>query len=67
MEDELGEIEQLKARADELARQHEEKDVDKMPIVRGPYEPTEGKVARHNLTHTNFKPWCPPCIKCLAG
>lgn len=51
---------------DELARQHEEADVVKVPMVRNPHEPTQGEVGRHNLTHANFKPWGPHCQAGLA-
>ena len=29
-------------------------------------EPTQEEVDKHNLTHANFKPWCPHCQAGLA-
>ena len=55
---ELDEIDELRARVDELARQHEVKDTMNIPMIRNPNEPTQEEVDKHELTHANFKPWC---------
>ena len=65
-DEELKEIDQLRARVDEMARMHGSYDSGKTPMVKNPHEPTEEEVLRHNLTHANFKPWCPHCQAGLA-
>ena len=63
---ELDEIEELRARVDKMSREHAEKDLEKVPMVRSPNEPTKEEVERHELTHANFKPWCAHCQAGLA-
>ena len=65
-DEELEEIDQPRARADEMARMHGPYDNSKTPVVKNPHEPTEEEVLRHNLTHANLKPWCPHCQVGLA-
>ena len=62
----LEEIERLQSRVDKLARKQNEQDILKVPMIRGPNEPTEEEVERHNLTHSNFKSWCAHCQAGLA-
>ena len=65
-DEELKEIDQPRARADELARMHGSYGHNTTPMVKNPREPTEGEVSRHNSSHANFKPWCPHCQAGLA-
>jgi hypothetical protein len=62
----IDEIDELRARVDELARQHAEKDTMNIPMIRNPNEPTQEEVDKHELTHANFKPWCSHCQAGLA-
>ena len=55
---EIKEIDELRARVDELSRQHADRDSGKVPMVNSPNNPTAEEVERHELTHANFKPWC---------
>ena len=66
MQDELEEIEVLRQRVDDLAKQRAEEDTVKVPMLRGPHQPTQEEVERHELTHANFKPWCSHCQAGLA-
>ena len=31
--------------------------------VRTPYKPSPKEIAEHNLTHLNFRDWCPTCVQ----
>ena len=66
MRGDINEIDELRARVDELARQHEVRDAMNVPMVRNPNEPTQEEIDTHDLTHANFKPWCPHCQAGLA-
>jgi len=63
---EIKEIDELRARVDELSRQHADRDSGKVPMVNSPSNPTAEEVERHELTHANFKPWCAHCQAGLA-
>ena len=63
---EIGEIDGLRVRLDGLARQHEVQDAMNAPTLRNPNEPTRGGVGKHELTHANFKAWCPHSQAWLA-
>ena len=63
---EIDEIDELGARVDQLFREHAETDIEKMPMVRNPNDPTKDEVERHELTHANFKPWRAHCQAGLA-
>ena len=62
----MDQIDELRARVDELARQHEVRDTRNVPMVRNPTEPTQEEIDKHELTHANFKPWCSHCQTGLA-
>ena len=66
VQDEINEIDELRARVDELAKQQEVTDTVDVPMIRNPDGPTQEEVDKHELTHANFKPWCAHCQAALA-
>ncbi len=59
---EVDEIEKLEERVKDMEQQvRREEEGLEAPMVKDVEVPTEEGVARHNLTHTNFKSWCKYC------
>mgnify|MGYP000727371626 CR=1 FL=1 len=49
-----------------MSREHADRDIGKVPMVRNSDEPAKDEVERHEFTHSNFKPWCAHCQAGLA-
>ena len=65
-EEEIELYEKLEAKVRELQDKIEKAPVDRTPMVSNPDAPSQEERDRHELTHAEYRSWCPHCVSGLG-